>query len=372
MAPPPSRAGSGRGGALAQVRGTAERLRGAGPRLFKCRESPRQPFAHAKRAADGRVDRRGIEKKKYKRKETQKKSNGKRDKGARPAATSRSERRAANGSARASPRLKSPRPRPAQARWGPAHLCAHLCWPRPPPVNGGGSAPASRSAGDARPGLRRERRSEIGSGLLPALRGVRRAQVGPGLGSGPGDLGPGPAGVCCRSRAEPLLPRRAGWECRGRRIGAGSGLGSGPVSPRAGGAAPPGPPLPLRLRPVRGWRSPEPPKGREHLRSLARQGRSCRALPVARSVPNARPGTGTGAPDSAGTDTAEGLPVAPRPGAAPHRHAGMLQPGQAPPTAQRDPRERLASPGNGGTAVCRGALTAIPVSDLPELPHSCQ
>ncbi|XP_072785713.1 uncharacterized protein [Taeniopygia guttata] len=129
---------------------------------------------------------------------------------------------------------------------------------------------------------------------------------------------------------------------------------------------------PLRLRPVRGWRSPEPPKGRERLRSLAPQGGSCRARPVARSVPNARPGTGTAAPDSAGTDTAEGLPVAPRPGAAPHRHAGMLQPGQTAPTAQRDPRERLASPGNGGAAICRGALTAIPVSDLHELPHSCQ
>nr|XP_041571994.1 uncharacterized protein LOC116808100 [Taeniopygia guttata] len=80
--------------------------------------------------------------------------------------------------------LNTPRPRPAQAHWGPAHLCAHLCWPRPrprpPPVNGGGSAPASRSAGDARPGLRRDRRSErrveMRSGLLPALRGVRRAQ----------------------------------------------------------------------------------------------------------------------------------------------------------------------------------------------------
>ncbi|XP_030134094.3 uncharacterized protein [Taeniopygia guttata] len=141
---------------------------------------------------------------------------------------------------------------------------------------------------------------------------------------------------------------------------------------RTGGVAALGLLLPLRLCPVRGWRSPEPPQGRDHLLSLALQGRSCRALPVARSVPNARPGTGTGAPDSAGTDTAKGLPVAPQPGTALNRHAGMLQPGQTPPTAQKDPKERLALPGNGGTAVCRGALTAIPVSDLPELPHSCQ
>ncbi|RLV62426.1 hypothetical protein DV515_00019329, partial [Chloebia gouldiae] len=39
-------------------------------------------------------------------------------------------------------------------------------------------------------------------------------------------------------RAEPLLPRRAGWGCRGRRIEAGSGPEPGPASPRAGRAAP--------------------------------------------------------------------------------------------------------------------------------------
>ncbi|XP_072779102.1 uncharacterized protein [Taeniopygia guttata] len=270
-------------------------------------------------------------------------------------------------------RLNPPGPAPRR-RAGAPRTCARTCagpapGPAPPPPAHKWRRIRARLTfcGECSAGLRRDRRSErraeIGSGLLPALRGARRAQVGPGLGSGPGDLGPGPAGGCCGSRAAPLLPRRAGWGCRGRRIGAGIGTGT---------AAPPGPPLPLRLRPVRGCRSPEPPEGREHLRSLARQGRSCRARPVARSVTNARPGTGTGAPDSAGTDAAEGLPVALRPGAAPHRRAGMLQPGQTAPTARRNPRERLASPGNGGTAVCRGALTAIPVSDLPELPHSCQ
>ncbi|XP_072778115.1 uncharacterized protein [Taeniopygia guttata] len=226
------------------------------------------------------------------------------------------------------------------------------------------------------------------------LRGILgRAAAGPALGAPCGDrigAAPGAArrptgsgGTGTGIRARGFGPRSRRWllwepgsaapSSAGRvgvpgpedRGGIGAGIGTGT-------AAPPGPPLPLRLRPVRGCRSPEPPEGREHLRSLARQGRSCRARPVARSVTNARPGTGTGAPDSAGTDAAQGLPVAPRPGAAPHRRAGMLQPGQTAPTAQRDPRERLASPGNGGTAVCRGALTAIPVSDLPELPHSCQ
>ncbi|KAL9850560.1 uncharacterized protein GJ701_006080 isoform 7-T13 [Geothlypis trichas] len=52
--------------------------------------------------------------------------------------------------------------------------------------------------------------------------------------------------------------------------------------------------------------------------------------------------------------------------------AEMLQPGQTPPTAQKDPKEPLALPGMEAQAVYRGPQTAVPVSDLPELPHSCQ
>ncbi|XP_059321986.1 nascent polypeptide-associated complex subunit alpha, muscle-specific form-like [Ammospiza nelsoni] len=76
--------------------------------------------------------------------------------------------------------------------------------------------------------------------------------------------------------------------------------------------------------------------------------------------------------DSAGTDTAEALPVAPQPGAALNRHTEIPQPGQTPPTAQKDPKEQRALPGVETRTVCRGAQTAVPVSDLPELPHSSQ
>ncbi|KAM3677307.1 uncharacterized protein VK521_017768 isoform 1-T1 [Ammospiza maritima maritima] len=76
--------------------------------------------------------------------------------------------------------------------------------------------------------------------------------------------------------------------------------------------------------------------------------------------------------DSAGTDTAEALPVAPQPGAALNRHTEIPQPGQTPPTAQKDPKEQRALPGVEARTVCRGAHTAVPVSDLPELPHSSQ
>ncbi|XP_074387293.1 uncharacterized protein LOC141726381 isoform X1 [Zonotrichia albicollis] len=72
--------------------------------------------------------------------------------------------------------------------------------------------------------------------------------------------------------------------------------------------------------------------------------------------------------DSAGTDTAKALPAAPQPGAALKRHTEMPQPGQTPPTAQKDPKEQLALPGMEAQTVCRGAQTAVPVSDLPELP----
>ncbi|XP_071274012.1 uncharacterized protein [Agelaius tricolor] len=76
--------------------------------------------------------------------------------------------------------------------------------------------------------------------------------------------------------------------------------------------------------------------------------------------------------DSAGADTAKALPVAPQPGAALNRQVETPQPGQTPPTAQKDSKEQLALPGMEARAVCRGPQTAVPISDLPELPHSCQ
>ncbi|XP_057899382.1 uncharacterized protein LOC131095525 [Melospiza georgiana] len=111
----------------------------------------------------------------------------------------------------------------------------------------------------------------------------------------------------------------------------------------------------------------KPPKGWQPSRPLGSAGG---AVPAAcrTHVPVWAPGYR----DSAGTDTAEALPVAPQPGAALNRHTEIAQPRQTPPTAQKDPEEQRALPGMEARAVCRGAQTAVPVSDLPELPHSSQ
>ncbi|XP_063247605.1 uncharacterized protein LOC134547494 isoform X7 [Prinia subflava] len=61
-----------------------------------------------------------------------------------------------------------------------------------------------------------------------------------------------------------------------------------------------------------------------------------------------------------GTGTAEGLPAAPGPGAALHKHLEMLQPGQSPRTSQKHPQEQLECLGMSARLVCRGAQTAIP------------
>ncbi|XP_068038862.1 spidroin-2-like [Anomalospiza imberbis] len=91
-----------------------------------------------------------------------------------------------------------------------------------------------------------------------------------------------------------------------------------------------------------------PGAGLEEARSPRKAGStSCAWGLQGRSCPWHAEGVGTGVPDS--TDTAKRLPAAPRPGAALNRHAGMLQPRQMPLTAQKDPEEWLALPGNGGT-----------------------
>ncbi|XP_063006422.1 nascent polypeptide-associated complex subunit alpha, muscle-specific form-like [Melospiza melodia melodia] len=147
-----------------------------------------------------------------------------------------------------------------------------------------------------------------------------------------------------------------------------------PTSPRSVSAAPGdlrrtsgavalGPLFPLRLCPVWAWRSPETPAGLAALTSLGSAGG---AVPAAcrTHVPVWAPGYR----DIAGTDTAKALPVAPQPGAALNRYVEMPQPGQTPPTAQKDHKEQLALPGMEARAVCRGAQTAAPVSDLSQLP----
>ncbi|XP_074387507.1 uncharacterized protein LOC141726498 [Zonotrichia albicollis] len=118
--------------------------------------------------------------------------------------------------------------------------------------------------------------------------------------------------------------------------------------------------LPLRLYPVWAWRRPEAPEGLAALRPWDLQEELC----LQRAEHTSR----CGYRDSAGTDTAKALPAAPQPGAALNRHMEMPQPGQTPPTAQKDPKEQLALPGMEAQTVCRGAQTAVPVSDLPELP----
>ncbi|XP_063006419.1 uncharacterized protein LOC134415023 [Melospiza melodia melodia] len=111
----------------------------------------------------------------------------------------------------------------------------------------------------------------------------------------------------------------------------------------------------------------KPPQGWQPSRPLGSAGG---AVPAAcrTHVPVWAPGYR----DSAGTDTAEALPVAPQPGAALNRYVETPQPGQTPPTAQKDPKEQRALPGMEARAVCRGPQTAVPVSDLPELAHSSQ
>ncbi|XP_074388686.1 uncharacterized protein LOC141727048 isoform X4 [Zonotrichia albicollis] len=73
-------------------------------------------------------------------------------------------------------------------------------------------------------------------------------------------------------------------------------------------------------------------------------------------------------PDDRGENRTRTRPASLQPGAALNRHTEMPQPGQTPPTAQKDPKEQLALPGMEAQTVCRGAQTAVPVSDLPELP----
>ncbi|RLV63833.1 hypothetical protein DV515_00017866 [Chloebia gouldiae] len=210
---------------------------------------------------------------------------------------------------------------------------AFLLWPR-----GAGAVPV--------PGLHRHRRS-------------RSAASGPAGGHGAAPLSPRDA-----DPPRPGSPAASALPCeQQRRIPAAAppnerGCGAAAGSSRSAGAAAPAPSVPGAGLEEAG--SPErrtaPP-----VLGLGRGG-AAGTCPWPAASPTRVPAR---APDSAGTDTAQGLPVAPRPGAAPGWHAGMLQPGQTPPTAQKDPGERLALPGNGGTGP-------IPLSDLPELPHSCQ
>ncbi|XP_077032686.1 uncharacterized protein LOC143693780 [Agelaius phoeniceus] len=144
----------------------------------------------------GRGSGRGIEKKKYNRKETQRK----RDIGPRPAATSLTQRRGANGSAVPSPRLKSPKAPPRAAALGSftpvqapplAPVPAPPPGPRPPPAHKTrqiGACPvfcggcSSREAAGASVGALC---GDPDRGLLLVLRGIQGAQVGPGPVFGP-------------------------------------------------------------------------------------------------------------------------------------------------------------------------------------------
>ncbi|XP_059322545.1 myosin IC heavy chain-like [Ammospiza nelsoni] len=108
------------------------------------------------------------------------------------------------------------------------------------------------------------------------------------------------------------------------------------------------------------------------------------ALPWSSSWITAGNGKGRGiACGSPGTPRTPPLPQRRRPsrGAPPGGHGaapqprGDTEPGPAaprPPTAQKGPKEQRALPGMEARTVCRGAQTAVPVSDLPELPHSSQ
>ncbi|XP_077032684.1 uncharacterized protein LOC143693778 [Agelaius phoeniceus] len=214
----------------------------------------------------------GKEGRKRRRKETQRK----RDIGPRPAATSLTQRRGANGSAVTSPRLKSPKAPPRAAALGSltpvqAPPLAPVQAPPPGPRLPPASLPAHKSrrigacpVSYGRCSSREAAGASVGAlcgdpdrELLLVLRGIQAARVGPGPGWGSrlACLHPGPAGISCGSWAKLLLPWRAGYGCRDRRIEVGLGLGSGPLSLRLGKAAS-GQALPLRLRPVRGWVSP--------------------------------------------------------------------------------------------------------------------
>ncbi|RLV62513.1 hypothetical protein DV515_00019237, partial [Chloebia gouldiae] len=103
---------------------------------------------------------------------------------------SHTERQGANGSARPFPRFKSPT--------APPRAPARAPFPAPLPGRKWRRIRARPARSGARSAVRRS-----GSGLLTAGRGPQL--------DGDRDVGPGPAGVCCGSRAEPLLPRRAGW-----------------------------------------------------------------------------------------------------------------------------------------------------------------
>ncbi|XP_058280243.1 uncharacterized protein LOC120766092 isoform X2 [Hirundo rustica] len=94
----------------------------------------------------------------------------------------------------------------------------------------------------------------------------------------------------------------------------------------------------------------QPPKGNQHFLSLGRAGEEpCLQRPArgTQRAKHASQGRAPGCSDSAGTGTAEGLPAAPRPGAALHGHGEMLHPARRPPRAPRRPEEQLALPGHG-------------------------
>ncbi|XP_074388669.1 uncharacterized protein LOC141727048 isoform X2 [Zonotrichia albicollis] len=221
--------------------------------------------------------------------------------------------------------LNSPRPRPAQPHWDRSHLCtprpSHLCRPRPrgpaspprpspaplPPIKAGQSAPVPFSSGDALLRMLRERRSER----------CEEIRIG---------------GWCCM---EPEVlrwkePLRHGcsdraWYCSSGCGQCGTGVLPGPDDRGLGSRRGSGP-----------WGAG----------AMVVPGRQEDGASLEQQLDHGWK----------------------RPGAALNRHTEMPQPGQTPPTAQKDPKEQLALPGMEAQTVCRGAQTAVPVSDLPELP----
>ncbi|KAL9850558.1 uncharacterized protein GJ701_006080 isoform 5-T11 [Geothlypis trichas] len=236
------------------------------------------------------------------------------------------------------------RPRPAQAHWDPSHLCrprpaqahwdpSHLCRPRPAQAHWDPSHLCRpRPSHLCRLRLRKPR-------LLPApLTPIKPGESAPGPLSS-GDAGRECCGSVCRSAA-----RRSGsgaaaaWSprCSGGQSCSGTGAGT---EPGAAAPAPAGAEL--------GSRRGSGPWGAGAMTGAG--------PPEKWRFAGAAPGSRL--------ETARGCS---------QQAAEMLQPGQTPPTAQKDPKEPLALPGMEAQAVYRGPQTAVPVSDLPELPHSCQ
>ncbi|XP_074398173.1 uncharacterized protein LOC141729214 isoform X2 [Zonotrichia albicollis] len=219
-------------------------------------------------------------------KKTANKHKRKRDIEPRPTATSPTDRRGANGSAGPSPRLKSPKAPPRAAALGsltpvlapplasvPAPPPGPRLPPAPlPPINAGGSAPVPLSAGDARLGMRRERRSERCAGIRiggccccagsEARRKHRDRDLGPGIrvpvppvfpvGAGPSRFFLGGQGTGVGTRGAGARGSSGNGAGIGTGITAGGKSRSGPgavaLAAAGAGLGPAGAPDTLRLR----------------------------------------------------------------------------------------------------------------------------